>query len=80
MTWTIAISQAVSLREKGVDLNTTFTANDETSCVSLREKGVDLNINAQTIKLPRMVSLREKGVDLNICCDIATGRSKSLPS
>ena len=56
----------VSLREKGVDLNSpVLDTNSSRFNVSLREKGVDLNNEVIVGASDFAVSLREKGVDLN---------------
>ena len=71
----------VSLREKGVDLNTSDDPSPKGKRVSLREKGVDLNANkAAADAYAAEVSLREKGVDLNINTMLDYALEQGLPS
>ena len=72
------IRYTVSLREKGVDLNSAaHSGSPPWNHVSLREKGVDLNIQALVYIRVGRVSLREKGVDLNgkeaLVCSMGSG-------
>ena len=79
-TGTLTGSRTVSLREKGVDLNTFKDSLHAALYVSLREKGVDLNYLGDTGQCVRNVSLREKGVDLNSTTAPAVSNSAGLPS